>query len=194
MCSFRVVIGGPANSGKSTLAVSLLTAIENLGIETGLHEIDVYSDTHECILGSKTWAERKKRVSFGPGEELDCIKKVLKSFQEDRRRIVLGDLPGNLQNPYIRSMARPAHAAIVLSKDRDGLREWEYFFSDIGIPVIIRALSYLDHQAPITPNNSDLFFLKLLGRKPLSLNTEVLRIAKDLLHRESVTVPALEIA
>lgn len=57
----KVLIGGFDNAGKSTLACSLYKAINEQGVRSSLYELDLWSDTHEAILGKKRWDERNKQ-------------------------------------------------------------------------------------------------------------------------------------
>jgi len=181
MAPFRVTIGGPANSGKSTFAVSLSIALSNMGVDSGLHEIDVYSDTHQCIRGDKPWSARQKRVHF-PNGDLGDVEQVVERYRRDERTIVLGDLPGNIHNPHLALMVRHAHAAIILSKDVEGLNEWERFFEGRGIRVLIRVLSYLDSHLPMaTLGDENLFFVGGLNRKLQSENEQVCNVARKII-------------
>src|SRR3990167_7697026 len=144
----RIVVGGPRGCGKSTLVASMFSHLEATCANVGVHEIDVYSDTINCILGRKPWTERKKRVKawFDP-----TIKRRIGEFVADQSRLVLGDLPGKITNPFLHKMVEPAHRAVIVAKDYEELEQWERFFSKQGIPVILRVMSCV-HDRPSLPS------------------------------------------
>ncbi len=135
----RIVFGGPPNCGKSTLAVSLYAQMRRRGMSVGLHEIDVYSDTHDCILGKKPWGERRKR-RFCRFDRI--IRPRILEYASDTSDIVLGDLPGNLRNQFLAKMIAPADAAVVVGRDYAGMLPWEALFARMSIPVLVRVFSY----------------------------------------------------
>ncbi len=53
-----IIIGGPANSGKSTLAESLARALRRLGVDAFAEDLDLASPTLEFIRGTKGWEQR----------------------------------------------------------------------------------------------------------------------------------------
>ena len=157
----RIVVGGPRGCGKSTLVASMFSHLEATGANVGVHEIDVYSDTINCILGRKPWTERKKRVKawFDP-----TIKRRIGEFVADQSRLVLGDLPGKITNPFLHKMVEPAHRAVIVAKDYEELEQWERFFTKQGIPVILRVMSCV-HDRPSLPSDApDMIFVYGLDR------------------------------
>jgi hypothetical protein len=141
---FRVVIGGQPNCGKSTLAVSLQKTFEVIfGQCVGLHELDVYSDTHECISGLKSWSRREK---YNPRlqphiDECTVVTAAVKNFIEDASSFVLGDLPCQLTNRYLPNMVAQSHAAIVLGSCESDTVLWQRFFGTHGVGVICTIVS-----------------------------------------------------
>ena len=157
----RIVVGGPRGCGKSTLVASMFSHLEATGANVGVHEIDVYSDTINCILGRKPWTERRKRVKawFDP-----TIKRRIGEFVADQSRLVLGDLPGKITNPFLHKMVEPAHRAVIVAKDYEELEQWERFFTKQGIPVILRVMSCV-HDRPSLPSDApDMIFVYGLDR------------------------------
>ncbi len=55
----RIIIGGPPNSGKSTLAKSLAIALRSLGVDAYAEDLDLASPTLEFIRGEKGWKQRQ---------------------------------------------------------------------------------------------------------------------------------------
>lgn len=101
----RVLFGGMSSAGKSTLVCSLYEILDRWGVDVSSHELDIWSDTHDCILGYKPWEQRRKRG--GPaGDALHPeFVEAVRRFREDDKDVILGDLPGR-QNPSWWSIAR----------------------------------------------------------------------------------------
>src|SRR3990167_4450835 len=139
--------------GNAMMAYNQLAdrSAELLGISTGLPE----------LLGRKPWTERRKRVKawFDP-----TIKRRIGEFMADQSRLVLGDLPGKITNPFLHKMVEPAHRAVIVAKDCEGLEQWERFFTKQGIPVILRVMSCV-HDRPSLPSDApDMIFVYGLDR------------------------------
>jgi energy-coupling factor transporter ATP-binding protein EcfA2 len=174
--STHVVIGGPRGCGKSTLTASLFKQLEELGVGAGVHEIDVYSDTIPCILGLKPWEKRKKKKHawFTP-----TICRRIQEYANDKREIVLGDLPGKMTNQFLSRMVEPADRAIIVAKDWDSVDEWDTFFDKRNIPVALRVISYREQLPLLPPSIQNVYFVQNLDRKVL-LNPEIQMIAQQL--------------
>ena len=158
---WHVVVGGPANCGKSTLVASAYSLLHNNGESVGLHEIDVYSDTIHCILGHKPWTERRKRKQchFNP-----TIKRRIDEFACDSAELVLGDLPGKLTNQFLPKMVEPADAAVVVAKDWNGMEQWQEFFAKQHVPVMARVMSCLETPPAIPLSAPTVHFVFGLDR------------------------------
>lgn len=172
--SIRIVIGGPRNCGKSTLAASIYKFLSKTRFPVGLHEIDVFSDTIPCILGLKPWKLRLKRES-GDWQNA-AVDRRLDEFGADRRLLVLGDLPGIIDD-CLEKMVKPATAAIVVGRDSDGINEWLGFFKSQKIPTIMRILS-VNGSVPTVPP-LDTIYIKGLDRIVLQ-NKEIRQVAEIL--------------
>jgi len=111
-----------------------------MDVSVGLHEVDVYSDTHACLLGQKPWIKRRKKTKAW----LDpTILRRVEEFRSDDHDWVIGDLPGKVTNPFLSRMVEPADAAILVFKD-GGLpdaHKWLAFFMARKIPVLSFVLS-----------------------------------------------------
>ena len=153
----RIVLGGMAGTGKSTLAFSLeraLSADPDIS-SVGLHEIDPYSDTHALIAGTKITEKRQKKakVDF----ERVLVPRII-GFKKDSSAIVLGDLPGKLSNPRMGEMVAHATHAIVVGRQRTekdarnphyrSTQDWLAFFERRDIPVVAKIQSLLPGQIP----------------------------------------------
>lgn len=95
--STRVLFGGMVSSGKSTLVCSLYRLLGTWGVDVSLHEIDVWSDTHACILGEKPWDQRNNTKDNSPEMHRRFQAKV-EEFRSDSADLVLGDMPGREAN------------------------------------------------------------------------------------------------
>lgn len=175
--SNHVVIGGPRNSGKSTLAASLYTQLTAMGLDIGLHEIDTFSDTLPCILGIKPWEQRKKRRA---GDWTDPLIDVrLKEFATDQRALVLGDLPGVIDG-LLEKLVKPATHAVIVAKDWVTLLEWQEFFTNRKIPVVLQVVSHLG-QPPLIPSSLDVVYVQDLNRQ-IHFDGEVSHVTKRILQ------------
>ncbi|TSC94807.1 MAG: hypothetical protein CEN87_341 [Parcubacteria group bacterium Licking1014_1] len=173
----RIVIGGPMNCGKSTLAASIYCRLKTIGVGVGLYEIDVFSDTIPCILGIKPWEQRQKRKSGNWDDPLINLR--LNDFSEDKNFIVLGDLPG-LIDGLLERMVRPATAAIAMGKNQESLQRMLEFFEYQRISVILKIISLLDDNALLQISFSDILFVRNLKRKVLQ-NDEICQVVNRLL-------------
>ncbi len=128
----RLLVGGPANSGKSTLCTTLYRLLQaRSDVRVGLHEIDVYSDTHGPLLGLKPWSARQKQWHAGLPE----VEAAVQAYLADSAQIVLGDLPGNIHNPHLHVMMSCGTHAMYVGKSFDELSQWEQAFQDAGIRI-----------------------------------------------------------
>lgn len=175
--STHIIIGGPVNCGKSTLAVSLYRQLQILGVSVGIHELDVYSDTHPCILGQKPWYERRKRAEaeFNP-----TIKERIREYADDQRDVVIGDLPGRLGTPYLSKLMEPADQAIIVAKDWESLDRWDECFCVYQVPITLRIISHLGQLPLIPPSVPNVLYVEGLKRQ-IHLNGEVSNVARHII-------------
>jgi hypothetical protein len=151
--SCRVIFGGMPSAGKSTLVCSLGEILRRRGHDVALHELDIWSDTHACILGEKPWEERAKRG--GNSKEQDDLHPefaaAVERFRTDPAQIVFGDLPGCTNESWHTVAGSADHAVLVyrspIDKDEDAFYanrrviDWEQQMSEWEIPVIGRVQS-----------------------------------------------------
>jgi len=177
--SNRIVIGGPKNCGKSTLAASIYNRLKDLSVSVGIYEIDVFSDTIPCILGIKPWVQRQKRESGNWRDPLIDLR--LDDFSRDGSHIVLGDLPGIIDE-LLKKMVLFATAAIAIGKNEETLEEWLDFFNRQSIPVILRIGSYLGEGCGWMPRKAlpDFFHVGNMNRQVLR-NEEIYTVVNWLL-------------
>lgn len=154
--SCRILFGGMSSAGKSTLACSVYEILTRRGLDVGLHELDIWSDTHDCILGKKPWEQRNKRG--GPsGDDLHPEFAVaVGEFQADDSTIVIGDLPGRRNPSWEAAVGCADYAVLVyrrpLGKDEEEFFarhevNWELQMTEWEIPIIARIESLQDTQA-----------------------------------------------
>lgn len=126
----RIVIGGPPHSGKSTFMVLLERALERMGVDVKLIDLDYASPSVEWIKGVE--GERKKQP-WTPKLAQEARKDFLqKATSTD---VLLGDSPGKITN-ITETLTRGAHGAIILSRDENETKRWKNFFKKLGIPII----------------------------------------------------------
>lgn len=155
----RLLIGGPANSGKSTLTIGLQRVLVEKGFTVCAYEIDVYSDTHKPLTGQKPWESRQK--NFDANEE--DIRHVITSFASDPSRIVLGDLPGNIRNKHLSLMMSEGTHALYVGHSDTEIVSWLRAFRRAGITCIGTVLTTMDgiynniwvHNPDIVVHNLD---------------------------------------
>ena len=174
----RIVIGGPINCGKSTLAASIYRCLQTITPNVGICELDVFSDTIPCILGQKPWEKRQKR-EHGHWQNFG-IDQALEIFSADKRLIVLGDLPGVIDGALERMIA-PAGEVIVLGKSEEEIREWSEFFRSKNIPTVLKVLSYVGANPP--PLSSGIVAVGNLNRKVV-LNKQIVRLVSEILNSQ----------
>ncbi|OGZ81201.1 MAG: hypothetical protein A2325_02145 [Candidatus Staskawiczbacteria bacterium RIFOXYB2_FULL_37_10] len=172
----RIVVGGVANCGKSTLTASIYREMQARGINVGIHELDVFENTIPYILGIESWGQRIK-VKSGDWAN-PCISQAIATFTRDKRHFVLGDLTGIIDG-LLEKMVEKADLAIAIGKDQQSLQDWLDFFKSQKIPVIIKVISYVGDTLPQC-SFEDVIFVGNLKRKVLK-NDEIYRVVNQLL-------------
>jgi len=147
-----LAVGGPANSGKSTLAVSLATEMENcikslksrssfseLEFSVGVVNLDLGTPTARAI--AEGWAADRKKLEMEKRSwTIDLAEKAQKELLCSRARhnILIGDLPGRITD-ITQLLAGSADAGIIISRDQQILsEEWAPFMSSSGLPIVSR--------------------------------------------------------
>ena len=162
----RVIIGGPPNSGKSTLAESLARALRSVGVDAYAEDLDLASPTLEFIRGTKSWEERP---GFKKEWTLELASKAALMFEEASasHAVVIGDAPGKITDES-KVIVKKANYAIILCRDDclEEIRNWQKCFDDMRIPVICIAVSKIIGLGNI--ENKDVIEATLvrLDRKP----------------------------
>ena len=196
--SCRILFGGMSTAGKSTLACSVYEVLIRRGLNVGLHELDIWSDTHDCILGAKPWEQRNKRG--GPsGDDLHPEFAVaVERFRADDSAVVIGDLPGRRNPSWDAAIGCADYAALIyrrqLTKDReeffaDHEVDWERQMEDWGIPVIARVQSLQPGEPDVT--GADRYPAIGLDRELLLDDPGVLDLATLITRFAETTTPQL---
>jgi len=162
----RIIIGGPPNSGKSTLAESLAKALRSFGVDAYAEDLDLASQTLEYIRGEKPWELRAQEKKEWTPELAD---KAAAKFKEASKKhsVVIGDAPGKITNES-RKIAQQANNAIILCR-ADSInqkKEWKNFFESAGVKIICIAVSKMEGIGHVKVNEVIEATVIGLDRKP----------------------------
>ncbi len=162
-----IVIGGPANSGKSTFAVSLVRALQDHGVDAETEDLDLWSPTIEFIRGKITQEQRdklkKKAITTQQAKE---SKRILKRASRNHQ-VVVADAPGVISDELRIIFAGATHGVIVCREDMPGeVEAWTKFFDELKIHVIAVVTSRLEGEEDVGSNDIIKAVLVKLERKP----------------------------
>lgn len=152
----RYLVGGPSNSGKSSLLLSSVEFFRTGYLRDTLSavsiELDVWSLSYPAFRGEIPFEGRPKTVGLDWDWKTPLDLK-LKEFNEAGADIVLGDLPGGKRideaHDYMIANAK-ADGAIVVSRSLEGLAEWRAYFLGKGLKVMLTVLTVPDEAPTLT--------------------------------------------
>ncbi len=144
-----IVIGGPPNSGKSTLCVSLKTAMEQRAMQAGVNtrcftlDLDAGSPTVELIekgMGENRDLHQQAKQEWNLKlalETLDNSNRFVAYIKNSGGGIIFADLPGKPDHLQ-RIVASIADAMIIITSkwDKETLKKWRQSAGKIGVPEI----------------------------------------------------------
>ena len=168
--SQRYLVGGPANSGKSTYVLSLVRRLgDGHGVRARAVELDVWSGSYPAFRGEVTFKDRPKKTGLD-WDWKTPLDQRLTEFNGAEEDFVFGDLPGakiDQATDYMCANAK-ADGAIVVSRTLEGVAQWRQAFESRGIKVVHECLS-MQGQAPLV--------LRDLNRTVDSLHPDVAFLA-----------------
>jgi CRISPR-associated protein Csx3 len=141
----RIIIGGPPNSGKSTLVNSLKRALWEIGVKVNSAELDLWAPTLEFLEGKITKEERdsRKQKKVTKEEAEEASKRLVEASQDGS--IAIGDCPGKMSEELKIIVKNATHAIILCRVDQiQEMESWRKFFSEAGIPIIAELVSDLE--------------------------------------------------
>lgn len=163
----KIIIGGPPNSGKSTLAESLARALQEQGIDAEAVDLDPWSPTLDYVKRKITLKERNslKRKKLSTEEINDVVKRFEKASKY--HEVIIGDAPGGISEQTKRIYRTASHGIIVCREDKkEELDNWEEFFTEIELDLIAIVISKMDGKEETHFNDLIKAILVRLDRQP----------------------------
>jgi CRISPR-associated protein Csx3 len=138
----RIIIGGPPNSGKSTLVSSLKRALWEIGVKVNSAELDLWAPTLEFLEGkiSKQERDSRKQKKVTKEEAEEASKRLVEASQDGS--IAIGDCPGKMSEELKIIVKNATHAMILCRADQiREIESWRKFLSEAGVPIIAELVS-----------------------------------------------------
>jgi len=160
-------VGGPPNSGKSTVVESLVRALQNQGVDAESVDLDPWAPTLALIQGKITREERdrQKRQNITDAD----ARKVAERFRSAsvRHRVIMGDAPGGISKTSKIIYQEATHAILVCREDgQKDIETWKSFFKELKVDLIAIVISKLDGDEEVTSNDLIHASLVKLEREP----------------------------
>jgi CRISPR-associated protein Csx3 len=160
----RIIIGGPPNSGKSTLVNSLKRALWEIGVNVNSAELDLWAPTLEFLEGkiSKQERDSRKQKKVTKEEAEEASKRLVEASQDGS--IAIGDCPGKISEELKIIVKNATHAIILCRADQvQEMESWRKFFSEVGIPIVGELVSDLNENEDVQISGSGLITGRLVG-------------------------------
>ena len=180
MPEIRIIIGGPPNSGKSTLVSSLKRALWEIGVKVNSAELDLWAPTLEFLEGKITKEERdsKKQKTITKQDAEEASKRLILASQDGS--IAIGDCPGKMSEELKIIVKNATHAIILCRADQiQEMESWRKFFSEVGIPIVSELVSDLNGNEEVQISGSGLITGRFVG------------LNRDVGRKESPTISQL---
>lgn len=146
-----VVIGGPPNSGKSTVAASLMVEVnaildslqsrggiwEQLGYRCSVETLDAATPVSDAVVagvGKSKSMLKERKVPWSKSLAFEAVKRVCDSTKGSPQ-LVLADLPGRIDD-LTRILTGSADAALVVTNCWERIEEWRSMFRQHDVPVL----------------------------------------------------------
>ena len=160
--SIRLILGGPPNSGKSTLAAAIVMAMQEGQIDADWEDLDPWAPTMDYLRGniSKEQRDAQKRKSISKQE----ISEIVKRFTDKAKKhqVLIADAPGGMSAESEAIYKAASHAIIICRQDKKGeLAKWRDFLEKLGVELVAIIISKLDGNENIQTN--DLIEAELVG-------------------------------
>ena len=151
MKKIRIVVGGPPHSGKSTCALYLERALQDLGIDAYNYDYDPFGETKRFAEGLISKKERDDTKKIPTKKE---IKTCVKEFTSLPNKLVIGDLPGKPTGLTEILVSGGTHAIILCKDDElDKIKEWEKLFNRKNVKILAILTSNQTGQENIEEEN-----------------------------------------
>ncbi|MGI0085205.1 MAG: hypothetical protein ACREBQ_08995, partial [Nitrososphaerales archaeon] len=164
MPEIRIIIGGPPNSGKSTLVNSMKRALWEIGVKANSAELDLWAPTLEFLEGKITKGERdsRKQKKVTKEEAEEASKRLVEASQDGS--IAIGDCPGRMSEELKIIVKNATHAIILCRADQiHEIESWRKFFSEAGIPIIAELVSDLEGDETVQIAGNKMITGRLVG-------------------------------
>lgn len=164
MPEIRIIIGGPPNSGKSTLVSSTKRAFWEIGVKVNSVELDLWAPTLEFLEGkiSKEERDSRKQKKVTKEEAKEASKRLVEASQDGS--IAIGDCPGKMSQELKIIVKNATHAIILCRADQiQEIESWRTFFSEVGIPIIAELVSELNGSEEVQMSGNGLITGRLVG-------------------------------